>query len=136
MNPDTGEEDVRHADDNAPFSGLAFKIATDPFVGRLSFVRVYSGILNTGTAVLNSTKHQRERIGRILQMHANHREDIECCYAGDICAVIGSRTPPPVIRSAMKRLRSFWSPWNSPSRDPRRHRAQDQGRSGEDGHRA
>ena len=89
VNPDTGEEDVRHADDNAPFSGLAFKIATDPFVGRLSFVRVYSGILNTGTAVLNSTKHQKERIGRILQMHANHREDIECCYAGDICAVIG-----------------------------------------------
>ena len=89
VNPDTGEEDVRHADDNAPFSGLAFKIATDPFVGRLSFVRVYSGILNTGTSVLNSTKHQRERIGRILQMHANHREDIECCYAGDICAVIG-----------------------------------------------
>ena len=89
VNPDTGEEDVRHADDNAPFSGLAFKIATDPVVGRLSFVRVYSGILNTGTAVLNSTKHQRERIGRILQMHANHREDIECCYAGDICAVIG-----------------------------------------------
>ena len=89
VNPDTGEEDVRHADDNAPFSGLAFKIATDPFVGRLSFVRVYSGILNTGTAVLNSTKHQRERIGRILQMHANHREDIECCYSGDICAVIG-----------------------------------------------
>ena len=89
VNPDTGEEDVRHADDDAQFSGLAFKIATDPFVGRLSFVRVYSGILNTGTAVLNSTKHQRERIGRILQMHANHREDIECCYAGDICAVIG-----------------------------------------------
>ena len=93
VNPDTGEEDVRHADDNAPFSGLAFKIATDPFVGRLSFVRVYSGILNTGTAVLNSTKHQRERIGRILQMHANHREDIECCYAGDICAVIGLKNP-------------------------------------------
>ena len=94
VNPDTGEEDVRHADDNAPFSGLAFKIATDPFVGRLSFVRVYSGILNTATAVLNSTKHQRERIGRILQMHANHREDIECCYAGDICAVIGLKNTP------------------------------------------
>ncbi|MBQ7346296.1 MAG: elongation factor G [Oscillospiraceae bacterium] len=89
INPDTEEEDCRHADDNAPFSGLAFKIATDPFVGRLSFVRVYSGILNTGTTVLNSTKKQKERIGRILQMHANHREDIECCYAGDICAVIG-----------------------------------------------
>ena len=89
VNPDTGEEDVRHADDNAPFSGLAFKIATDPFVGRLSFVRVYSGILNTGTAVLNSTKHQRERIGRILQMHANHREDIDTVYSGDIAAVVG-----------------------------------------------
>ena len=89
VNPDTGEEDVRHADDNAPFSGLAFKIATDPFVGRLSFVRVYSGILNTGTAVLNSTKHQRERIGRILQMHANHREDIDTVYAGDIAAAVG-----------------------------------------------
>ena len=89
VNPDTGEEDVRHADDNAPFSGLAFKIATDPFVGRLSFVRVYSGVLNTGTSVLNSTKHQRERIGRILQMHANHREDIETVYSGDIAAVVG-----------------------------------------------
>ena len=89
IDPDTEEADVRHADDNAPFSGLAFKIATDPFVGRLSFVRVYSGVLNTGTTVLNSTKKQKERIGRILQMHANHREDIECCYAGDICAVVG-----------------------------------------------
>ena len=89
INPDTEEPDVREADDNAPFSGLAFKIATDPFVGRLSFVRVYSGILNAGTSVLNSTKKQKERIGRILQMHANHREDIECCYAGDICAVVG-----------------------------------------------
>ena len=89
VNPDTEEEDERPADDNAPFSALAFKIATDPFVGRLSFVRVYSGVLNTGTTVLNSTKKQKERIGRILQMHANHREDIECCYSGDICAVIG-----------------------------------------------
>ena len=89
IDPETEEADCRHADDNAPFSGLAFKIATDPFVGRLSFVRVYSGVLNTGTTVLNSTKKQKERIGRILQMHANHREDIECCYAGDICAVIG-----------------------------------------------
>ena len=89
VNPDTEEEDERHADDNAPFSALAFKIATDPFVGRLSFVRVYSGVLNTGTTVLNSTKKQKERIGRILQMHANHREDIECCYAGDIAAVVG-----------------------------------------------
>ncbi len=89
VNPDTEEEDERPASDEAPFSALAFKIATDPFVGRLSFVRVYSGVLNTGTTVLNSTKQQKERIGRILQMHANHREDIECCYSGDICAVIG-----------------------------------------------
>ncbi|MBM6871188.1 elongation factor G [Pseudoflavonifractor phocaeensis] len=89
VNPDTEEEDERPADDNAPFSALAFKIATDPFVGRLSFIRVYSGILNTGTTVLNSTKKQRERIGRILQMHANHREDIDTVYSGDIAAVIG-----------------------------------------------
>ena len=89
VNPDTEEEDERPADDNAPFSALAFKIATDPFVGRLSFVRVYSGVLNTGTTVLNSTKKQKERIGRILQMHANHREDIECVYSGDIAAVVG-----------------------------------------------
>ena len=89
INPDTGEEDERAADDNGPFSALAFKIATDPYVGRLSFVRVYSGVLNTGTSVLNSTKNQKERIGRILQMHANHREDIETVYSGDIAAVIG-----------------------------------------------
>ncbi|RHR11263.1 elongation factor G [Pseudoflavonifractor sp. AF19-9AC] len=89
VNPDTEEEEERHSEDEGPFSALAFKIATDPFVGRLSFVRVYSGVLNTGTSVLNSTKKQKERIGRILQMHANHREDIECCYSGDICAVIG-----------------------------------------------
>ncbi len=89
VNPETEEEDERPADDNAPFSALAFKIATDPYVGRLSFVRVYSGVLNTGTTVLNSTKNQKERIGRILQMHANHREDIECCYSGDIAAVVG-----------------------------------------------
>ena len=89
VNPETDEEDERPACDEAPSSALAFKIATDPFVGRLSFVRVYSGVLNTGTSVLNSTKKQKERIGRILQMHANHREDIECCYSGDIAAVVG-----------------------------------------------
>ncbi|MEW3585189.1 EF-Tu/IF-2/RF-3 family GTPase, partial [[Clostridium] symbiosum] len=77
VNPDTDEEDERPADDNAPFSALAFKIMTDPYVGRLSFFRVYSGKLTTGSSVLNSTKNQKERIGRILQMHANHREDIE-----------------------------------------------------------
>ncbi len=89
VNPETDEADSRPASDEAPFSALAFKIATDPFVGRLSFVRVYSGVLNTGSSVLNSTKGQKERIGRILQMHANHREDIEQVYSGDIAAVIG-----------------------------------------------
>ncbi len=89
VNPDTEEEEDRPSSDDEPFSALAFKIATDPFVGRLSFIRVYSGTLNTGTQVLNSTKKQKERIGRILQMHANHREDIETVYAGDIAAVIG-----------------------------------------------
>ena len=89
INPDTEEEEERPSSDDEPFSALAFKIATDPFVGRLSFIRVYSGTLNTGTQVLNSTKRQKERIGRILQMHANHREDIETVYSGDIAAVIG-----------------------------------------------
>ena len=89
VNPSTEEEEARPSSDNEPFSALAFKIATDPYVGRLSFIRVYSGTLNTGTQVLNSTKKQKERIGRILQMHANHREDIETVYAGDIAAVIG-----------------------------------------------
>ena len=89
VNPKTEEEEERPSDDSAPFSALAFKIMTDPFVGRLSFVRVYSGSLSTGTSVLNSTKGHRERIGRILQMHANHREDIETIYSGDIAGVIG-----------------------------------------------
>ena len=89
VNPKTDEEEERPSDDSAPFSALAFKIMTDPYVGRLSFVRVYSGVLNTGSSVLNSTKGQKERIGRILQMHANHREDIETIYSGDIAGVIG-----------------------------------------------
>ena len=89
VNPKTDQEEDRHPDDNAPFSALAFKIMTDPYVGRLSFVRVYSGKLVAGSSVLNSTKNVRERIGRILQMHANHREDIEEVYCGDIAAVVG-----------------------------------------------
>ena len=89
VDPETEEEDERPADDNAPFSALAFKIMTDPYVGRLSFIRVYSGKLSTGSTVLNSTKKQKERIGRILQMHANHREDIEEVFSGDIAAVVG-----------------------------------------------
>ncbi len=89
INPDTEEEDFRPASDNAPFSALAFKIATDPFVGKLCFFRVYSGTLEKGTTVLNCTKGTKERLGRILQMHANHREDIDKVYAGDIAAVVG-----------------------------------------------
>jgi len=89
VNPDSGEEDNRPANDEGPFAALAFKIMTDPYVGRLSFFRVYSGTLNTGSAVYNSTKGQRERIGRILQMHANHREDIDVVYSGDIAAAVG-----------------------------------------------
>ena len=89
INPDTEEEEFRAASDSAPFSALAFKIATDPFVGKLCFFRVYSGTLAKGTTVLNSTKKQRERLGRILQMHANHREDIDMVYSGDIAAAVG-----------------------------------------------
>ena len=89
INPDTGEEDERPSDDEAPFSALAFKIATDPFVGRLSFIRVYSGTVDAGTSVLNATKDKRERLGRLLLMHANHREDITKVYSGDIAAAVG-----------------------------------------------
>ena len=89
VNPETGEEDSRPADDKAPFSALAFKIATDPYVGRLTYFRVYSGMLNKGTTVLNSTKGNNERMGRILQMHANHREDLDVVYSGDIGAAVG-----------------------------------------------
>ena len=89
VNPKTDEEEDRAPSDEEPFSALAFKIMTDPYVGRLSFFRVYSGTLNTGSSVLNSTKSVRERMGRILQMHANHREDIETVYSGDIAAAVG-----------------------------------------------
>ena len=89
VNPETGEEDERPSSDEAPFSALAFKIATDPFVGKLAFFRVYSGTLTAGSYVYNSTKGKRERIGRILQMHANHREEIEQVYSGDIAAAVG-----------------------------------------------
>ncbi|MBE6924727.1 MAG: elongation factor G [Ruminococcaceae bacterium] len=89
VNPDTEEEDFRPASDEAPFSALAFKIATDPYVGKLCYFRVYSGVLEKGTTVLNCTKGAKERMGRILQMHSNHREDIDVVYAGDIAAVVG-----------------------------------------------
>lgn len=89
VDPETGEEVERHAGDDQPFSALAFKIATDPFVGKLCFFRVYSGVVAAGTTVLNATKGKKERMGRILQMHANHRADLEVCYCGDIAAAVG-----------------------------------------------
>ena len=89
INPDTDEEETRPASDDEPFAALAFKIMTDPFVGRLTFFRVYSGVLNSGSYVLNTTKGKRERIGRILQMHANTRKEIETVYSGDIAAAVG-----------------------------------------------
>jgi len=88
-NPETGEEEDRHPSDDEPFSALAFKIATDPYVGKLCFFRVYSGTVDAGATVLNSTKDKNERMGRILQMHANHRQDLETCYTGDIAACVG-----------------------------------------------
>jgi len=91
INPDTEQEEAREVDDDAPFSALVFKIVSDPFVGRLSYLRVYSGKINKGAAVENSTKGKTERIGRLLRMHANHREDIDEIRAGDICAAVGLR---------------------------------------------
>jgi len=91
VNPDTDQEETREVDDDAPFSALVFKIVSDPFVGRLSYLRVYSGKINKGAAVENSTKGKTERIGRLLRMHANHREDIDEIRAGDICAAVGLR---------------------------------------------
>ena len=89
VNPNTKQEDERHPDENGPFSALAFKIATDPFVGRLCFIRVYSGSVKTGSTVYNASKDSRERFGRIVAMHANHREDVDEIFAGDIAAVVG-----------------------------------------------
>ena len=89
INPETEEDEVRHSSDEEPFAALAFKIATDPYVGKICFFRVYSGTVDAGSTVYNSVKDQNERMGRILQMHANHRQDIETCYAGDIAAAVG-----------------------------------------------
>ena len=89
INPNTGEEEERKTSDEEPFAGLAFKIAADPFVGKLAFFRAYSGVLEAGSYVYNSTKQKKERIGRLLQMHANHREEIPIIYSGDICAIVG-----------------------------------------------
>ena len=89
VNPETEEEEARHSSDSEPFSALAFKIATDPFVGKICFFRVYSGTVDAGASVYNTCKDNKERMGRILQMHANHREDLDTCYAGDIAAAVG-----------------------------------------------
>ena len=112
VNPETEEEEVRHSSDSEPFAALAFKIATDPFVGKICFFRVYSGTVDAGSSVYNSVKDNRERLGRILQMHANHREDIETVYAGDIAAAVGLKNTTtgdtlcdekhPVILESMK----------------------------------
>ena len=112
VNPDTDEEEDRHSSDSEPFSALAFKIATDPYVGKLCFFRVYSGTLTAGSTVYNSVKDDDERMGRTLQMHANHREDIDCVYAGDIAAAVGLKNTTtgdtlcdekhPIILESMK----------------------------------
>ena len=112
VNPDTDEEEDRHSSDSEPFSALAFKIAPDPYVGKLCFFRVYSGTLTAGSTVYNSVKDDDERMGRILQMHANHREDIDCVYAGDIAAAVGLKNTTtgdtlcdekyPIILESMK----------------------------------
>lgn len=88
-NPDTGAEEERKTSDEEPFAGLAFKIATDPFVGSLAYFRAYSGVLEAGSYVYNSTKEKKERVGRLVQMHSNERKDIDCIYSGDICAIVG-----------------------------------------------
>ena len=89
VNPETDEDEVRHSSDSEPFAALAFKVATDPFVGKICYFRVYSGSVDSGATVYNSVKDNKERMGRILQMHANHREDLETCYSGDIAAAVG-----------------------------------------------
>jgi elongation factor G len=99
----------REPSDSEPFAALAFKIAADPHLGKLTYIRVYSGVLETGTAVLNPTKGRKERIGKIYQMHANKREEIASVGAGQIVAVMGLRTPPPARRCATRPTRSCWS---------------------------
>ena len=89
INPDTGEEEIRKTDDDEPFAGLAFKMVADPFVGKLAYFRAYSGTLSAGSYVYNATKGKKERVGRLVLMHANHREEIDQIYSGDICAIVG-----------------------------------------------
>ena len=112
-NPDTEEEVVRKPDPNDPFSALAFKIATDPFVGRLCFVRSYSGLLDAGSYVYNNRTNKKERISRIFQMHANKQNAIDQLHCGDIAAVVGLKISKRVIPFLTKRTRSFLSQWYS-----------------------
>ncbi len=116
IKPNSDEELVRLPSDDAPFSGLAFKVMTDPFVGSLTFVRVYSGVLENSSSVLNPIKNQRERIGRMLQMHANHREDIKEARTGDIVALAGLKYTTTGELFAPRTIRSYSSAWNSPIR--------------------
>ena len=141
-NPETDAEEERPASDDEPFAALAFKIATDPFVGKLCFFRVYSGKVDAGTTVFNSVKGNRERLGRILQMHANDRKDIECCYSGELLQrrYRGCCRPEEhhhrrhtLRREAPDHPRVHGIPRAC---NPRCHRAQDQSRSGEDGYRS
>ena len=130
IEPGTDKVEVRPADDDAPFSALAFKIMTDPFVGTLSFFRVYSGSLISGASVYNSTKSKRERIGRLLKMHANKREEIKEVYAGDIAAAVGLKNRDHGRHSLRRRStdRSRIDRF-SRSGDLHRHRTEEQGRS-------
>ncbi len=135
VDPDTGEETVRHSSDDEPFSALAFKIATDPFVGKLCFFRVYSGTVNAGSTVLNATKDNKERMGRILQMHSNHRKDIETVYAGDIAAAVGLKNTTTGDTLCDEKTPSYPGIHGIPRTSySAGHRTEDQGWSGKDGH--
>jgi elongation factor G len=116
IHPANKRETARESSDDAPFSALVFKILTDPYVGQLAFFRVYSGCLESGSHVFNATRDHRERIGRLLKMHANKREDIKEVYAGEIAAVVGLKNVQPVIPFVIRTIRWFWSPCSFPSR--------------------
>ena len=111
-----GNEIVRHSSDEEPFAALAFKIMTDPFVGKLAFFRVYSGTLNSGSYVLNATKGKKERVGRILQMHANKRNELDKVYSGDIAAAVGFKTTGTGDTICDEKNPVIWSLWSSRSR--------------------
>ena len=113
----TEEKISRQPDDNEPLAALAFKIATDPYVGSLTFVRVYSGVLKRGSYVLNSSKGNQERIGRIVRMHANQREEVEEMYAGDLGAAVGLKELPRATLCATRTIRLFWKNYFSGAGD-------------------